>query len=239
MGFLFFKSKLTSLSLSGILKGAADCHSHILPGVDDGFGTMEEALKALDFEEKCGVSDIWCTPHVMEDVPNTTEALQERFACLKASYSGSATIHLGAEYMIDNILVDRIHSGDLLFTGNAMQPMFETRAMNEPLQLKPVMTRSSIAGYTPVLAHPERYLYMEMDDYATLLDSGVIFQLNLGSLLGAYGPQVRERAQILLKEGAYSRFGTDAHNLRTIQSIYTEEAFDTKTIESLEKISRI
>ena len=86
-----------SLSDSGLLKGAVDNHSHILPGVDDGVRTMEESLAILSYLEAQGVVSLWLTPHTMEDVPNTTAGLQVRFAELKAAYAGPITLQLSSE----------------------------------------------------------------------------------------------------------------------------------------------
>ena len=82
---------------SGVLQGAADRHTHILFGVDDGIKTLEDALAVLAVEEAAGISDVWCTPHVMEDMPNTTKVLKERFLLLKAAYKGNIRLHLAAE----------------------------------------------------------------------------------------------------------------------------------------------
>ena len=63
--------KRISLKDSGIFKNFTDCHSHILPGVDDGVQTMEEALEILRLYEELGIKSVWLTPHIMEDMPNT------------------------------------------------------------------------------------------------------------------------------------------------------------------------
>ena len=80
--------KRISLKDSGIFKNFTDCHSHILPGVDDGVQTMEEALEILRLYEELGIKSVWLTPHIMEDMPNTTLHLRERYAELQATYSG-------------------------------------------------------------------------------------------------------------------------------------------------------
>ena len=69
--------KTITFARSGILKGMTDCHSHLLPGVDDGVGTLDESLRILDMMEKHGVRKVWLTPHIMEDIPNETVTLQE------------------------------------------------------------------------------------------------------------------------------------------------------------------
>jgi tyrosine-protein phosphatase YwqE len=74
-----------SLEEAGILRGWTDWHSHILPGVDDGIRTQEQSLKVLAFYAEAGVTDVWLTPHVMEDIPNTPAALKERFSVLKSA----------------------------------------------------------------------------------------------------------------------------------------------------------
>ena len=71
--------KTTTLAQSGILKGITDCHSHLLPGVDDGVETLDESLRILDTMEKQGVRKVWLTPHIMEDIPNETATLREKF----------------------------------------------------------------------------------------------------------------------------------------------------------------
>ena len=88
MGLFGLFSSKRSLQESGILNGSTDRHSHILYGVDDGIKTPEDSLAALAFEESLGVREVWCTPHIMEDVPNTTEALKSRFEELCGIYNG-------------------------------------------------------------------------------------------------------------------------------------------------------
>ena len=79
-------TKYYSILDSGFLEGATDWHCHILPGVDDGIRTMESALEVLAYYEEIGIREVWLTPHLMEDVPNTPAALRARFAEFKAAY---------------------------------------------------------------------------------------------------------------------------------------------------------
>ena len=101
---MFLFNKKTTIAASGILQGAADHHSHILPGVDDGVESMAEALRILATYEALGIKTLWLTPHIMEDIPNTPQKLRARFEELKAAYTGNITLYLAAEYMIDNHL---------------------------------------------------------------------------------------------------------------------------------------
>ena len=107
--FDLFKPKCSLLS-GGALKGMTDHHCHILFGVDDGLRTLEESLQVLEFMEKEGIVEVWCTSHVMEDTPNSTEELKARFEELQKAYSGSIRLHLAAEYMLDTVFEDRLQN---------------------------------------------------------------------------------------------------------------------------------
>lgn len=97
-------SRYISVSSKGILQGMTDCHSHLLPGVDDGVRTAEESFRILEEMERQGIRKLWLTPHIMEDIPNTTDALKTRFRTLCESYRGNIRLELAAEYMLDNLL---------------------------------------------------------------------------------------------------------------------------------------
>ena len=271
-------SKKRTIAQSGILTGCTDHHSHILPGVDDGVESMDEALRILATYEAAGVKELWLTPHIMEDIPNTPEKLQARFAELTARYKGSITLHLAAEYMIDNhlrSLLMNCHSvtsncpsfergtsnaasiaegvkdnnnspsfnegqrggalhgkraqetalchfepkGETSTTKEELLPigakhnhlLVETSYFNPPMRLHETLRQIKSLGYHPLLAHPERYMYMDEEEYIRLHQEGVKFQLNLPSICGGYGNTVKKRAQWLLKKGLYDVIGSDTH----------------------------
>ena len=199
---------------TGILHGMTDWHCHILPGVDDGFRCMEDSLEALSRYESLGISEVWLTPHVMEDVPNATEVLKNRFSELCDAYKGALHLHLAAEYMMDSLFERRLRDRDLLPLGTGGKHLLvETSYFNPPAGLVEILKSIKTAGYFPVLAHPERYMYMDMEDYSALMDSGVRLQLNLCSLVGMYGKEVQKKAFRLLRKGYFSIVGTDLHRL--------------------------
>jgi len=205
--------KKHSLADSGIFHGFTDWHSHLLPGVDDGVQTMEEALDILAWYERLGVKAVWLTPHIMEDVPNTAARLKKRFAELKVAYKGSVRLHLAAEYMLDNLFIKRLEDCDLLpFGERSDQLLVETSCYNPPISLPRTLERIRSKGFHPVLAHPERYGYMEDSDYGKLKREGVRFQINLPSLVGFYGREVRRKAKRLLEKGYADLYGTDTHS---------------------------
>ena len=190
-------NRRTSVLDSGLLKGAVDQHSHILYGLDDGVKTQEDSLAILRWLEEQGVSEVWFTPHVMEDVPNTTEGIRARFEELKAVYSGGLKLNLAAEYMIDTVFEDRLEHRDLLEHGPETV-LVETSAIAPPMNLWNVLDQILKAGYRPLIAHPERYRYMDQSDYRELYNMGCFLQLNLPSIVGFYGESVRQRAQYIL-----------------------------------------
>lgn len=205
-------------TLKSLLSGFTDYHSHILPGVDDGVKNMEMALDVLAHYEEIGISTLWCTPHIMEDVPNKTEDLKARFEELQASYNGPVKLHLAAEYMMDELFEERLASRDLLPLGEEGNKLLvETSYFNPPMSMDQMLRRIKKAGYFPVLAHPERYVYMDENDYLELKTLGVLFQMNLSSLAGAYGGNAKAKAECLLKRGMYDFFGSDLHSLRNME----------------------
>ena len=115
--------KRISLRDSGIFEGFTDFHSHILPGVDDGVQTMEESLAILREYESLGVQAVWLTPHIMEDIPNTTAHLKARFSELQAAYTGSVRLYLAAENMLDNLFLERLERNDVLPIGEGGDQM--------------------------------------------------------------------------------------------------------------------
>lgn len=208
-----------SLNASGLFDGFVDWHSHILPGVDDGVQTLDEALAILSLYERHGVAEVWLTPHVMEDIPNTTAGLRARFDELVAAYGGSIRLHLWSENMLDNLFEERLAADDLL-TADENRVLVETSYFNPPMGLYDTLQRLCSKGYTPVLAHPERYMYMGHDDYRRLKEEGVELQLNVPSLAGMYGNHVRNKAEWLKRNGFYDCMGTDVHNIHMAERFF-------------------
>lgn len=223
---LFTKSK--TLVSTGLFKGFTDYHSHILPGVDDGIRTMKDSLDVLAYFEQLGVESVWLTPHIMEDIPNTPAHLKEVFATLQAEYHGSIALHLAAEHMMDSLFEERLAAGDVLPLGlTEDRILVETSYFNPPFNMDDILSRVRSAGFFPVLAHPERYVYMNNARYEQLHKEGVEFQLNVASLSGAYGRDAQKKAQWLLKHNMYNYKGTDIHSLKMFaERINTKAKFE-------------
>lgn len=209
-----------TLPRAGTLQGFTDWHCHLLPGVDDGVQTLAQCLRVLQRYEELGVSTVWFTPHIMEDMPNTPEQLQRVFDEVRAAYRGSISLHLAAEHMLDPLFAKRLQEGRAMPIGTAGDTLLvETSYFNPPHALDLRLNAIRQAGYHPLLAHPERYLYMEGRDYDRLRQLGVKFQLNLSSLAGIYGKTVKLKAQRLLQKGYYDCVGTDLHRDTALQAL--------------------
>ena len=206
-----FKS-VDKLGKSELLENFTDWHSHILPGVDDGIRTMDDSLSTLDAMEERGVRKVWLTPHIMEDCPNSTSRLCERFADLLENYKGGIELKLASENMLDSLFEERLKAGDLLPIGdNGDHLLVETSYVNPPYGMDTMIENILSAGLTPVLAHPERYRYMNENDYTKWKSRGVLFQCNYISIVGGYGETARKKIEWLLKEGMVDLTGSDVH----------------------------
>lgn len=230
-----FSKKYTLLE-SGVFQGWTDRHSHILYGVDDGIRTLEDSLAVLKYYEEIGVNTVWCTPHIMEDMPNEPEELKERFAKLCEAYKGNITLHLAAENMLDSLFVERLEKGELMPYGdNGDELLVETSYVQPPYRFTHLLQDIRKAGYHPVLAHPERYRYMDFDYYERLHSQGIRFQMNITSLAGAYGEKVKENAEELLEAGFYTYQGSDVHRLSSLQHAFNEKVLKKEIKERIAK----
>ena len=231
---LFFKKNYRK---SGIFQGFTEWHCHVLPGVDDGVETMEESLQILSCYEELGVQQVWLTPHIMEDVPNTPSKLRQRFEQLCQSYQGPIALHLAAENMVDNLFLERLAANELLPLGSKGDHLLvETSYFNPPYRFRDILEDIKSRGYTPVLAHPERYMYMDDAYYQDLKKRGILFQLNLMSMLGYYGEPVRKKAQSLLSAGLYNLTGTDIHSYDTLLDALSDKSLTSKQVAAISQI---
>ncbi|MBQ4064283.1 MAG: capsular biosynthesis protein [Bacteroidaceae bacterium] len=213
-------SKKATIAQIKLLADGTDYHSHILPGVDDGISSMDEALQALQSFSAMGIKELWLTPHIMEDFPNTPASLQMRYEALLNEYKGPIALHLAAEYMIDNLFDELLDTGHLLPIGEGGNHLLvETSYFTPPIHLEDTLQRIKSKGYYPLLAHPERYIYMDNDEYRTLHNNGTKMQLNIPSLAGVYGRTAQKKAMWLLKNNMYTVAGSDLHSVDALEII--------------------
>lgn len=228
---MFFNKK--NLIDSYFFRGFTDYHSHILPGVDDGVYDTDEALEILNWYEVIGVSKVVFTPHIMEDFPkNNPENLRLEFSKFKELYKGNIELSLGAEYMLDSKFEQHLDSGDML-TLRDNYLLVECSFMEAPVRFFELMQKIMQKGYFVVLAHPERYPFFSEVEYRRLKDMGVMFQLNILSLLGGYGKGPARRAKKLLDLSFYDLVGTDIHSIRYHKKYLPNEKLSGRTIAKM------
>ena len=232
---MWFVSNKTTVRESGLLEGFCDCHSHLLPGVDDGVEEMDETLQILRLWQSVGMKGVWLTPHVMEDIPNEPAALRRRLAALQDRYDGNIRLHLAAEYMMDGLFLPRLEEHDVL-TENDHRLLVETSYYIPPMNMEAILDSIRKKGFEPILAHPERYQYMDKDDYRYWKERGVLMQLNLPSLVGAYGPDVQYKAEWLLQKNMYDYCGTDTHSLEQAE-LFLDGIISQKVVKKVRRIN--
>ncbi len=231
-------SRKRTLKSADFFSGLTDCHSHILPGVDDGIKSEDEALRVLAEYEAMGVERVIFTPHIMELYPsNDAESLMTRFNEFKKVYSGKIKLSLGAEYMLDSGFEEHLSSGKLLTLWDNYL-LVETSYLQPPTNMMETLCEIRSQGYFVVLAHPERYGYMQREKYKELKREGVLFQLNLLSLSGYYGKQVRDNAFYLLNSDMYDFVGSDLHNLRAFKEWMPKIKLNSKQLNILQRIKQ-
>ena len=217
---------------SGVLKGITDVHCHLLPGIDDGVANLEEARRALDLMESLGVRRVFLTPHVMEDLADNCPAfLEERFAWFCSQVTTPIKFHLAAEYMLDNGFPKQCKEGLLTLGDNRV--LVETSYFSAPYDLKTILYNLQSEGYQPVLAHAERYMYMDWNDYDYLREHGIIFQMNIMSLSGTYGPLPCEKARKMLEKDYYEHVGSDYHQYRVYEHALRHLNLTKKQLEKV------
>lgn len=222
MGFLssLFKKKepqqeLPPIDISTLIK--ADMHSHILPGIDDGAKDIEESIQLIEGLSNLGFSQLLCTPHVMHDFyRNSTSTILSGLDNLRNELDKrniNISIDASAEYYFDEELVKRVSSKDIITFGKEKYILFEFSYFNEHQGIFEGITDMIQAGYTPILAHPERYPYyvMDLQQFNKLRDMGLKFQLNLLSFTGLYGENAVHGANYLIDQGLVDFIGTDIH----------------------------
>ena len=230
-----FRNKLPK----DLFEGASDVHSHLLPGVDDGFSTMEKSLYALKKLEEHGIKKMTLTPHFMKDYPDNDRAtITAKFEIYKAEASKVCGIelHLAAEYMLDARFLEHFKQGLLTLDKDGTHVLCETSYLMYEHGISDMLYEIMCAEYQPVIAHPERYEYANKNVYFKWIDKRYKFQLNILSLAGAYGSTAVAKSHYLLKEGLYDYVGSDMHRLSNYERFLPEIRLSNKNIERLEQL---
>ncbi len=195
-----------------------DTHLHVLPNLDDGSSSLHESIKILQQLEQLGFSEVLCTPHYIADSDycpdNKTKQSSLRKLKQAAKKAGlKIKIHLWNEVQIDPKIAALVKNKEIKLAKNHFL-LFELPFYAEFQGLKDLLHNLKIKNITPILAHPERYIYFQKDYRLVdqLKDNGLLFQVNYGSITGQYGRSAKKLTKYLLKHDYVDFLGTDVHH---------------------------
>lgn len=196
-----------------------DMHSHLLPGIDDGAKTMDDTIAMLAKFESMGYQKVITTPHVYSDCyKNTPKIIQD--ALVKVRETASALglkiqIEAAAEYYCDEYFMDLIKQGTLLSIGGKYV-LIEFPFMTEMDNWNSFVFQLQAKGFTPIIAHFERYLYWHgsVEVAKEMKEQGCMIQLNINSLTGHYGLDVKKQAERMIDAKFVDFLATDCHRIQ-------------------------
>ena len=215
-----------------------DIHAHVLPGLDHGCNNLDEALEGIKKAADCGITKIFATSHYFkgkvenyaEDIYREVESLNNVIDRLGIGVN----VVSGCEIKVCPDIVELLLAGKLSSLNNSRYVLIEF-----PMDIKVPNVCSVIrdilaAGFVPIIAHPERYTYVmrNIDEAISYVESGALLQININSLIGDYGEDVKACSVKLLKHNLIHIWGTDHHSCRIG---YDKDKLD-KSFKVLEKI---
>jgi protein-tyrosine phosphatase len=210
-----------------------DLHSHLIPGIDDGSKSMEDSIQMIEAFIAQGYTKLITTPHIMSHrYPNTRAIIEEGLVELKKELKARdivVEIEVASEYYLDESVMALVEKRDILTFGDNYM-LFEMSYVQPLHFLEEMVFEINVAGYKPVLAHPERYLYMHDDfsKYERLKELGLLFQVNIPSFGGFYSTPIEKMAKKIADAGMINFLGSDAHkigHLRALEQVKAEKAY--------------
>ncbi|MEO7311940.1 MAG: CpsB/CapC family capsule biosynthesis tyrosine phosphatase [Chitinophagaceae bacterium] len=196
-----------------------DMHSHLLPGLDDGSQNIEDSIRFIMGLHELGYRKFICTPHIISDMyPNSSETIHPAYEMVQARLAAEnipVEIAYAAEFMVNADFENLIKEGKLLLFGKNYV-LIEMSYMAASPNIKDVIFELIMKGLQPVLAHPERYSYYhnKYNAIEDFVDAGCLLQVNILSLTGMYGKEVKRMAEALIEDKIISFAGTDLHHDR-------------------------
>jgi len=207
-----------------LFEGLCDFHNHILPGIDDGSKHVTMSLNMLRAYQRLGFSSVIPSPHVYQELyPNTPETIKKAFQEITIENHLEKVPCIPsycAEYMVDEVFMKNLEQSSPLLLLNDTYILLEINFFGKTRMLKSACFNLCQKNIIPILAHPERYhLIKDISEYQNLKNQGFYFQLNALSLMGQYGPEVKQKAEKLLKVGLYDFVATDAHSVHDLKKL--------------------
>jgi tyrosine-protein phosphatase YwqE len=215
LSFLFQKKK----SLVYI-----DIHSHLIPSIDDGAKDLERSISLIVSLKEMNYRKLIITPHISDMFSNSSKDILKGYFKLKEELikrEVDIEIEVAAEYYADKHFEELLKRGDILSFGEKNYLLFELSYFTMPSDLESLVYDIKLAGYTPILAHPERYVYFHntLDSYEELKEMGVLFQINLTSISNYYSEEITKTVKFLILNGLVDFIGTDTHHQGHIKAL--------------------
>ena len=213
-----------------------DIHSHLIPAIDDGSQSMDESIELIKELKNLGYKKLITTPHIMHHrFPNSSELILSGLSDVRAELKNQKIeidLEVAAEYYLDEYFMELLNKRDILTFGDNYL-LFEMSYSQKPVHLESAIHEMKVAGYRPVLAHPERYLFMHKDFsiYERLKEQGVLFQVNLNSFNGYYSKSVQKVVLKILEEGWIDFIGSDTHKAKQLE--YLSKNLDSKIMSKI------
>lgn len=221
--FGLFKRKKTEPTCINI-GYKTDVHAHILPGIDDGADNLEESLELILGMKALGIERVIATPHITEEVfPNNKETIDAAYQQLQTALDAEGIdfkVEYSAEYRLDANFITHWEKNELIpFPNNYL--LIENSYLQPYWKLEDTIFQLNLNGYKPILAHPERYTYYHNDYevFDKIHNLNCKFQVNILSLAGVYGKEVKKTALHLLNKGYIDFLATDMHHMRHVKAI--------------------
>lgn len=196
-----------------------DLHTHLLYGIDDGSSSIEESIMLLKEMQLNGIDEIMLTPHYIENSKYNCNNFQKKelFAKLEERIKQeqiNIKIHLGNEVFITDNFIQLLEEGEIYPLNGSKYLLFEFPLGPTYNNTSEIISKLISKGYTPVLAHPERYhVFQDHPELAEeYLRMGIHFQGNFTSLFGRYGKGAEKTLKTLLKNKQITFIGSDVHH---------------------------
>ncbi len=195
-----------------------DIHTHILPGIDDGAATMEEAVAMARMAAAEGTTAMVATPHTCDGVYNTRKAdvIDGCRALNEVLVQQGVPVHIlpGQEVRLTPELLDLINEDQILTLNNSNFLLIELPLQVLPQYLPEMVRRIRCLDLIPIIAHPERNpaLMSSMSMVEELHFRGALFQVTAGSFTGQFGRNVKKHAARLAGMDVVDFLGSDAHS---------------------------
>ncbi|MFD2161110.1 tyrosine-protein phosphatase [Paradesertivirga mongoliensis] len=224
MLFDLFRKKQQKVPEINFSRIKTDIHSHLIPGIDDGAQNIEESISLIKRMMDFGFTKLLTTPHIMADYyRNTSDSILKGLDQLRDELSQrniNIEVNAAAEYYLDETFENKLNKGDVLTLGDKFL-LFELSFINYPKNLFEVIDKILQKGYTPLLAHPERYPYLagSVENYERIKDSGCYLQINTLSLAGHYGKQTQKVAEQMVDHYLIDFLGSDLHRMKHADAI--------------------